>query len=145
MRSYRKVVLTNLALTAGGTGLLAIAIALASPLIVRAYGREFQGAQAVIALLAVAGVLMAVNNVIGADMVGRGKMWLGVLFCFLVSTALVCLSAWLVPRHGAVGLAIAFVGAYTLHTIWQGTYLFRTLRKHDEPPAVAAAATATAA
>ena len=142
MHSYRKVVLFNLATTAVITGIIATAIAVASPLIVAAYGPEFRGApgaKLILIMVCASAILLALNDVVGADLTGRGKVWLGAVFCFFVSCSLVIFSALLVPRYGARGLAATILISYTLHSIWQGTYLWRALKK-PPPGALPAAA-----
>ncbi len=108
-QSYRKVIALQMAI-AGGVGLLvAMVIAICSPVIVAAYGAEFRGAEPVIIMLAATAVLIVLENVVGNDMLSRGKVWIGTLFCVLVSAAMILLSKWLVPLYGARGLALAML------------------------------------
>lgn len=127
-QTYRKVVLLNLLMAGSVTLLGGGIVAACAPLIVRAYGEEFIGHEWLIVVMVGSGVLIALNNVVAADLTGRGRMWLGTVFCVGVSTTIVLLAWWLAGPYGAMGLAVATLLAYVLHTLWQGVYLWLALQ-----------------
>jgi len=127
---YRKVVIAYLGAVIGMGFLAAVAVAITSPWIVSAYGKDtFHGAAILIVLLAFSTVLTEANGVVGADLTATGRVWLGVVFCVLVCSAQLGLAFLLIPRFGAFGLAVAILLAYAMHGCWQGTYLYRALRR----------------
>jgi hypothetical protein len=53
-------------------------------------------------------------------------MWLGFAFNAMWAAALLAASWYLVARDwGALGLGVAMLLAYVLHTVWQGLYVWR--------------------
>jgi O-antigen/teichoic acid export membrane protein len=133
--TYRKVIIINLILAGGISTAIAGAVALASPWISAMYGADFERAAPVIVLLCATAVLISLGNVVGADMAGRGKVWLGVLFCAMVSTWLVGLTWYFAPKYGALGIAIASVIAYSIHTVWLAIYMIISLKRLGRMPA----------
>jgi len=100
-----------------------------SPISMGLYGEEFARGTTVFNVLALSAVVTAFTGVIGQAIVSSGRIWYGFMFNFLWACAIICLTLFLVPLKGALGLACAFLGAYLLHSIWQSIYLKRVLRK----------------
>lgn len=133
--TYRKVIIINLVLAGGVSAAIAGSVAIASPWISSMYGSDFERAAPVMILLCIAAVLISLGNVVGADMAGRGEVWIGVLFCAMVSTWLVVLTWHFVPKYGAMGIGIAYVIAYLIHTVWLAIYMFISLKRLGRTPA----------
>jgi O-antigen/teichoic acid export membrane protein len=93
------------------------------------YGDDFVEGKYALIFLCFAAVFMAMNNVIGQALASVGKMWQGFLFNSLWAVALVlgtyCLLAY---GYGAMGLALAILMAYIMHSFWQGLYLYRVVQ-----------------
>ena len=57
-------------------------------------------------------------------------MWTGMLFNLAWAVVLVVATLLLVPAHGGLGLAWAYLIAYAMHTVWQMTYMELKLAPH---------------
>src|ERR1035437_408753 len=111
---------------------VAIPIALGARWIMSSYGPGFREGSWVLVCLALSSVLVALNNVVGLAIVSRGQVWMGLLFNSLWAIALIMFSyIWIRSGHGALGLALANLIAYLLHSIWQSTYAFRLIRTEN--------------
>jgi O-antigen/teichoic acid export membrane protein len=128
---YIAVLKANVLIAAGTTLTVAAAVAIAAPWIMRAYGPGFEQGPWVLACLAFSAVLVAVNNVVGQVIISKGHMWIGFGFNALWAATMLAGSFVLIRAgHGALGLALATLIAYLLHTLWQGLFMIRTLRTH---------------
>jgi O-antigen/teichoic acid export membrane protein len=115
---YLKVFWSNVALIGGVALALALGVALCSGFIIRNYGAEFAGGRGVLVLLALSAVVLSVNQVLGVDLISRGKMW-QVLGCNAAwAAALLGVACWLVPAHGAFGLALALLVSYPVQSVF---------------------------
>jgi O-antigen/teichoic acid export membrane protein len=91
------------------------------------FGRQFAGAGQLIPLLAVACFLNVVNSTVGTALAGSGRMWIGMSMNAGWAAVLIGATMLLVPRLGGQGLAIAYLVAYLLHTVWVMVYVDRRL------------------
>jgi hypothetical protein len=73
---------------------------------------------------------MAINNVVGQVIISLNQMWVGFAFNMMWASVLVGAVYLLVPQYGALGLSVANVIAYGLHTCWQMIYLKVAAKKH---------------
>jgi O-antigen/teichoic acid export membrane protein len=128
---YRKVLKYNMILN-GGMGLAgATLISIAAPWIMRSYGEAFESGGWVLACLVFSAVLIALNQVIGQAIVSKGKMWAAFYLNLLWGGTLLACSIWFISRkHGAMGLAMAYLLAYILHTLWVSIYTWRSLKSY---------------
>lgn len=125
--SYKKVLVYNIYLNGAVTVVLAGIVSLFAAAIMRLYGPEFAGGAVVLVCLVASAVFVSINGVIGQAIASKSKMWWGFLFNVLWGAALIVLSHYFIGKGlGALGLAIAFLLAYFLHTVWQALYLART-------------------
>ncbi len=102
--------------------LTVLTVLLAGP-VAALFGRQFTGMELVLPSLMVAAFLSIVNATVGAAFVGAGRLWTGTLMNLAWAVALVGAAAYLVPRRGALGLGVAYLVAYLLHTLWQMVYV----------------------
>jgi O-antigen/teichoic acid export membrane protein len=125
---YRKVLKYN-ALINGGIALaVAIPIALLSPVIMRSYGTGFEEGALVLVLLSMSSVLMAVNAVIGQSLASKNKMWIGLLFNVLWGVIILFSSLIAIRQgYGAIGLAVAYLCSYILHSIFVSIYAYKRI------------------
>lgn len=94
-----------------------IAIGLSSWLMAL-YGEKFQGGPPILAIMASVAILNLANGTVGQALVGAGKIW-AAFFMNLGWAAILLLSvSFFVPLGGAMGMALAFFLAYSLHTLW---------------------------
>jgi O-antigen/teichoic acid export membrane protein len=66
-------------------------------------------------LVTIAAYCSALASVVGALIVGKGRMWLGLGLNTIWATAFLVLTFVLVPRFGATGLAAVLAISYCLH------------------------------
>jgi O-antigen/teichoic acid export membrane protein len=111
------------------TGILALALFVSvvflSPYILNLYGDDFGGGRVVIVLLAFSAALQAVNGVVGQFVAALEKVWIATGINAVWAVTVVVGSLILIPRYGAVGLALAQVISFVLHTLWQSIYVVR--------------------
>lgn len=91
------------------------------------FGNQYAASVPIIAVLMSTAFLNIVNNVVGTALVGSGRMWTGSLFNLAWAVTLIVATSFLVPTHGGMGLAFAYLIAYVLHSLWQMAYLERKL------------------
>jgi O-antigen/teichoic acid export membrane protein len=97
-------------------------IALRQPL-AALFGRQYAGIETLVTFLMIASFLSIVNNVVGIALAAAGRMWTGTLFNLGWAAVLIGGTWLLAPRLNALGLALATLAAYLLHTVWQMAYL----------------------
>ena len=131
IRKFKKTLGVNILLIAVVSTVIALSVALLSPLIMPLYGQSFTDLMP-LTLLAVSTVFSAVSNVIEMSIYSRDKMWT----CFglnLVWAALLIGLSRLFLRQGmgASALALAVLLSYLLKTIYIGIYMMFLLRGKD--------------
>ena len=120
---FRKAVSLNLRITwVVALPLTVIVIALAEPA-ATLYGKQFAGVAPILSILMLCVFLNVVNGPVGTALAGAGRMWTGALMNLAWAIALLIAAFMLVPRFGGLGLAMAYLVAYLLHTIWVMTYV----------------------
>lgn len=120
---FRKTVALNLRMTwIVSLPLTVMVIILGKPLAV-IFGKQFAGAESIIVILMLSVFLNVVNSTVGTALAGSGRMWTGTLMNLGWGVMLILSSLTLVPRLGGQGLAIAYLLAYLLHTIWVMAYV----------------------
>jgi len=131
-KEYNRILLENILLNGSLTLGIAIIVALCAPVILGFYGKDFTEGKSTLVYLCFTGVFMAMNNVIGQAIASIGKMWNGFLFNSLWAIVLIlCAYYFLTHNYGALGLALAILISYMMHSIWQGIYLYRFLRNRS--------------
>ena len=87
------------------------------------FGGQFSHMSLLVVPLMIASFLNILNNVVGTALMGSGKMWTGAIFNMAWALALWIGTLILVPHFGGMGLAVAYLIAYVLHTVWQMAYV----------------------
>lgn len=108
-------------------------------LIMRSYGKDFEGGLAALLILQVAAVLTTASTALGAAIATTGRMWTNFLLNLLWSVMLVAI---VYPQHHrtADSVAWAFVAAYAVLAILQVTMLQRWHNSLDDAaPAITSA------
>lgn len=127
VRSYKKVlyynILANFAISLAVIGV----VSLLAPYIMSSYGEGFGSQSMVLRVLIISAGLMALNNVIGHAIASLNRMWAGFLFNLLWACTMIVSAYWLCPSYGALGLAVANLIAYLLHTVWQFLYVIYSI------------------
>lgn len=126
---YGKALRWNLILTTAAATAVAVPVALASPQIMRLYGRGFQQGWLVLALSAAIAVVSCVNAVVGTAILSAGSIWVGFVFNGLWAAVLLAGCYLFIPANMALGLAGSMLGAYVVHSIWQAVYVHHRLSR----------------
>lgn len=121
---YRRVLNLTLLTNCGVAAVATLPIILLAKTIMSSYGAGFEsGAWVLILLVASAGI--AVATAVGQQaLTSRGKMWTKLSFLIIWSAVLLISSVVLVKDHGATGLAVANLIAYSV----QGVCLYAYFR-----------------
>jgi O-antigen/teichoic acid export membrane protein len=109
------------------SGFAAFLVVAFAPRILALYGASFVPGRGTLVLLALTGVSVAVNAVIGNGIIAAGWIWWGLLFNVLWGGVLLACWCILTP-NGAYGLALACFLAYCAHTCWQVAFLLSRWR-----------------
>ena len=131
-RNFKQVFYINLAANLVG-GLLVLAfVSVFAELIFSGYGVEFVGYGHVLIIMVVVACLTSANAVVGNVFASLDKMWTGFLLNALWGGQLLVYSYFLCPLYGAMGLALAFLIAYVIHSICQVICVRRYFNEVDE-------------
>ncbi len=126
--SYRNTLKYNAIINGGIALAFALPIALLSPIIMRSYGIGFEEGVFVLVILSISSVLVAINAVVGQSLASKNKMWIGLFFNVLWGVTLLFFSLIAIRQgYGAIGLAVAYLCSYLLHSIWQSIYVYKRL------------------
>lgn len=126
---YKMILWKLIKLYALGCIIITLPLCLLSRLIMSIYGKGFDEGAMVLCILTVGTSLWIINTVAGQAITSSGKMWWGFLLNALWAISLLLCSALMVSRFGAVGLALAFMIAYSLHSLWTGFYVYFAILK----------------
>jgi O-antigen/teichoic acid export membrane protein len=128
-KTYWKTLKYNAYLNGGVALILAAIVSLCSGLILRLYGSEFDNTLPIV-ILAFSTIFSSLANVAGISIASRAKMWTGFGFNFFWAIMLVSFTQVLLRMDmGAVGLALAVLCSYVIHSILQYAYLMSMNRK----------------
>ena len=126
---YKKALYINLGLNVSIAFVLATSVSLAGKYIMGAYGDGFNETLPLV-IIAFSTVFSSFASVVGVSIVSRGKMWTSLMFNFLWSIMFISLTYIFVSNgKGALGISLALLLSYVLHSLFQSIYLFNLLRK----------------
>jgi len=107
-----------------------IGLSLASPYIMRMYGREYSHAWLTLVLVVVTAGVFAVLSPVGDVIAASGRMWVG---CAMnAGWALILVPSTFILVHrglGSFGLASARLFAYCVHALWTLLFAYKVLRE----------------
>jgi FkbM family methyltransferase len=121
LHEFRAILVANLTLTAVTSGIAATVVLCGSSYIMAGYGGGFHSGAIVLEILAIAAIFSAISGVVGSAIWSAGRMWhsLGVNALWSVVFCSACLGF----RHfGALGIAMAYLTAYAVHSLVLGLY-----------------------
>lgn len=123
-RQYSQVLRTNILLNGAITAMVVTPIVFLAPQIMSAYGAGFEQGANVLRIMAFTAIFVAVNGVVGSSIASKGKMWVGFTFnsmwaCLLIGTTFLFIKS----GYGALGMALATLVSYIMHTVWQFSYI----------------------
>jgi O-antigen/teichoic acid export membrane protein len=119
---FRRVFRANLRLNASLALLTALLIAAFAAPIMAIYGNSFRGGRLVLIVLAFSALPEALNAILGQPLIAAHQMWWRFAFDVLLVAVLVTLAWALIPKWGALGLAVSYGLAYALTSL--GLLLF---------------------
>lgn len=121
---FWKVLNLNLLLNTGITLLLVIGVFVLSPYLMASYGDGYRDSFLVLIVLVSSTIFSVASNVVGNAIVSKGKMWMGLLFNSIWALMFIFLS-WLFINNGlgSIGVSLALLLSYFIHTIYQFIYL----------------------
>lgn len=123
LSDFRQTVALNLRVTwVIALPLTVVAVLLGKPM-AALFGKQFSGASAIIMVLMIATFFNVVNGTVGSALAGSGRMWTGTVMNMGWAASLLMSAFLLVPSHGGLGLALAYLFAYVVHTIWVMVYV----------------------
>jgi len=115
---YRRAFWMNLAASTTTVILGACVVAVFGPELLRLFGRDFRDGYPVLLTLLLATVVQGLGVALYQIIQSQAKMWLSFLAVALPrDTLIVALAYLLIPSHGAIGLASAYVMAWTMALI----------------------------
>lgn len=126
-KDFVKLVKRQLVISSGLCLSLGLPLMLFSSTLMRCYGRDFVEGTPVLVLTLATTAIAATNNLLSRSMQSAGRAWLDLGFSGIWAVALVLASFWLIPRHGAMGVAIAQAFAAVVLGLWQWHVLRRIL------------------
>lgn len=101
----------------------------ASPIILnRLYGKQFVGAWPVTFVLLLISLVGSLNETADRSFIAAGRVWLSTSNNFVWLAFFVPLVWYLIPSHGAMGYAVAFLFTFELYVILQILWLFQLFR-----------------
>lgn len=119
----------NIKINATVSLIMALLICAFSSKIMGAYGKGYSDDIWPLIFLAISTVFTSISNVVGLAIASRSKMWVGFTFNLIWAVLLVVFTfLFLDLMMGAIGVALAILCSYVLHTLFQLIYL-RALRR----------------
>lgn len=126
-RGVRRVLLASVLTILAVTVPVACVLGFASPVVMSFYGEGFSEGWPVMVIMLLVAVLNSVANPVGNAIVASGRLWIGV--AMNAGWAAVLIGMTFFTRYaGALGLAIAWLTAYTVHLSWSAAYARVTLK-----------------
>jgi O-antigen/teichoic acid export membrane protein len=124
LRRRRVLVKSFVLCVACATSVAAVICVLKEPLL-GLYGREFIQGKGILVIVMVASVLSAANEILYHALLAEGKPWWRLLSNGIWAVVFVAASMFLVPTMQGKGLAIALLGAGTIHLLVQAIMVVR--------------------
>jgi O-antigen/teichoic acid export membrane protein len=118
----RRLFLSGLGIVSAVSLGAALPLIVFSPSIMRAFGKGFEGSWLVLILVGLSTVLAASASVVGVVIWSSGRMWTAFLLNGIWALVFV-MTATAFLRHGALGLALAYLVSYAVHLIISLAYV----------------------
>lgn len=120
---FRNVFRANLQLNASLALLAALLIAAFAAPIMAIYGNSFRGGRLVLIALAFSALPEALNAILGQPLIAAHLMWSRFAFDVLLVAVLIGLAWVLIPKWGALGLAVSYALAFTATSLGLSLFL----------------------
>ena len=124
---FNRIMKLNLFVVGVSTFFIAFVISIFSSHVMKVYGNFYEEGNRVLIIMVFTAIFMGLTNILGKVYASKDKMWLNLRLSILWAVEFIILSHILVQIYdlGAIGLATAYFGSYTLHFI-QSFVLLRT-------------------
>ena len=128
---YKRVLKVNIFFNVGLAIIIAVFVILASPIIMRTYGKAYTDNTMTLILLTLSTIPQTFAQVIGHSISSRAKVWQGLCFNLLWAFMTIAFTVlFLKVNNSPDALAAAILLAYTIHATLQFIYIRYTLLKH---------------
>lgn len=128
----RRLVLQSVWVTSAAAALLTMLGSIVSPAVMSLYGPGFSSEWPVLVVVFATSAFFAMQVPVSVALTARNEMWIGFLMNLGWAVSMVAFSAGLLSL-GALGLALARLGAYALHFLWCIGYYLRVERSPPAP------------
>jgi FkbM family methyltransferase len=123
---YRQIFWVNLAVTTAIVVAGAVAAAVLGPELLRLFGKNFKNGYTTLLILLVAAVPQGLAVALYQIIQSQAKMWLSFLAVSVPRDALIVILAyWLIPTHGASGVAFGYAAAWSMALLIIGGLVYR--------------------
>jgi O-antigen/teichoic acid export membrane protein len=119
---FRKVFRANLQLNASLALFAAVLISAFAVPIMSVFGDSFRSGRAVLVVLAFSAVPEVFNSILGQPLIAAHRMWWRFAFDLLLVAVLLGLACVLIPKWGALGLALSYCLAFATTSL--GLFFF---------------------
>lgn len=111
---------------------MVVVFVLLSPVIIHLYSSTYHSALIPLIIMFSTTGFIAVNNIVGQAIASQGKMWLGLFVNVVWALVLVlfCFVFVVVLKLGAIGLSLAYLISYAVHTFIQFFYIKNRLKSY---------------
>lgn len=128
--TFKKMFRANILINFTFSIIVAVLISFFSKIIMGTYGKKYEEGDLLLMVLVFTTVLNSVNSVVGQAIAGKGKMWAGFYLNLIWGTTLIISTYVLLGmEYSSLGLAIAYLISYSVHTFlsyfYYRNYLFR--------------------
>jgi O-antigen/teichoic acid export membrane protein len=123
---FKRVYRAHILLNSGLALIPALAMILLAAPIMALYGESFRTGWPILMILALAAVPEAMNSILGHPLIVAGAMWQRFAFDMLLAVVFMSMAFLLIPRWGAVGLAMAYFLAFSVTSL--GLYIFGKMK-----------------
>lgn len=117
-KNYKKIFNLNIKINFYLGFIMTVVFVALSPFIIDFYGEKYERAIYPLIIMFITTFLITVNNVIGQAIASQGKMWYGFYVNAIWAIVLIICSYILIVKYqlGAIGLSLAFLISYIIHT-----------------------------
>lgn len=136
---YRKLNRLSFLVSGGVSLLVAVVVILLSPILLGGYGNGFIDGKLTFIILIASTVIIAVNNAVSRILISTGKMLLQLGFDALWGAASLVSALLLIPRYGAMGLALSVLIAAAVQGMGLGIFYIHHERRSAREAADAVA------
>ena len=128
---YNKVLVYSLLVNVGSAILISLCLCLVSPFLLSLYGESFLSFRIPFAIMMLVAVIFVANGIVAQIILSKNFAWWGFLFNSIWAVSFVGLNIFFVKEQnmGVLGVSLAYLISYLVHTIIQSIFSWFILRK----------------